>query len=49
MLKKAVGTGHRDGGKNEITVEGTYKTFLGTNDIKADGQFRLHGKCRKQK
>jgi hypothetical protein len=44
-----VGKGVRDGGRNEITVEGTYKTFLGTSDIKADGLFRLHGKCRKQK
>jgi hypothetical protein len=49
MMKKAIGTGRRDGAKNEITVEGTYKTFLGTNDIKSDGKFMLHGKCRKEK
>jgi hypothetical protein len=47
MLKKATGQGFRDGGRNEVTVEGTYKTFLGTNDIKADGIFKLQGKCRK--
>lgn len=49
MLKKAIGKGVRDGGKNEITVEGNYKTMLGANDIKADGLFRLHGKCRKNR
>lgn len=49
MIKKAVGKGFRDGGKNEITVEGNYKTFLGANDIKADGLFKLHGKCRKER
>lgn len=49
MLKKATGTGIRDGGRNEITVNGRYKTFLGANDIKADGDFKLHGKCRKEK
>ncbi len=49
MLKKATGTGMRDGGKNEITVTGRYSTFLGTNDIKAGGDFKLHGKCRKER
>lgn len=49
MSKKAVGKGYRDGAKNEISVEGTYKTFLGANDIKADGLFKLHGKCRKNR
>lgn len=49
MLKKAVGRGRRDGTRNEITVQGTYKTFLGMNDIKADGTFKLHGKCRKER
>lgn len=49
MIKKATGTGIRDGGRNEITVNGRYKTYLGTNDIKADGDFKLHGKCRKEK
>jgi hypothetical protein len=49
MLKKAVGKGVRDGGRNEITVEGTYKTLLVTNDIGNNGKFRLHGKCRKNR
>jgi hypothetical protein len=49
MVKKAIGKGFRDGGKNEITVEGNYKTFIGANDIKADGLFKLHGKCRKNR
>lgn len=49
MKKVAVGQKVGDGGKKEITVEGTYSTFLGNNDTGQDGLFRLHGKCRKNR
>lgn len=46
MQKKLVGKGEKDRTTHEIIVTGDYKTFLGANDIKHDGQFKLHGKCR---
>jgi hypothetical protein len=46
MLKKLVGKGTKDQTTHEIIVTGDYKTFLGANDIKHDGQFKLHGKCK---
>jgi len=49
MAKKATGKGYRDGAKNELSVEGNYKTFIGANDIRKDGFFKLHGKCRKNR
>lgn len=46
MFKKLVGKGAKDPVTHEIVVTGDYKTFLGANDIKKDGQFRLQGKCK---
>jgi hypothetical protein len=46
MFKKLVGKGEKDRATHEIVVKGDYKTFIGTNDIKHDGQFLLHGKCK---
>jgi hypothetical protein len=46
MSKKLIGQGQRDTVKNELVIKGAYKTFIGTNDIKADGTFLFHGKCK---
>lgn len=46
MLKKLSGRGSRDGATNLLKVEGSYKTYLGTNDIKKDGRFKLLGTCK---
>lgn len=47
MIKKHIGKGFRNRVTNELTVEGYYKTFVGTTDTKADGKFKLEGKCKK--
>lgn len=46
MIKKLVGTGSKNKKTHELVVTGEYKTFLGTSDIKKDGRFKLHGKCK---
>lgn len=46
MFKRLVGKGAKDPVTHDIIVTGDYKTFLGTSDIKHDGQFRLQGKCK---
>src|SRR5262245_58326023 len=46
MFKKLIGKGEKDRINHEIVVTGDYKTFIGTSDIKHDGQFKLHGKCK---
>ena len=46
MIKKLIGTGSKDRRTHELVVSGDYKTYLGANDIKKDGRFKLHGKCR---
>lgn len=46
MIKKLVGNGRADRLKNEQIIEGNYKTFLGTNDIKMDGTFKIVAKCK---
>ena len=46
MSKKLVGKGERDRTTHEIVVTGDYKTVVGLNDVKHDGQFKLHGKCK---
>ncbi|MFT3767578.1 MAG: hypothetical protein QM820_19155 [Minicystis sp.] len=46
MLKKLVGTGSKDRRTHELVVTGDYKTYLGASDIKKDGRFKLHGKCK---
>ena len=46
MIKKLVGKGSKDKVTHEIVVSGDYKTFLGANDIKHAGQFRLEGRCK---
>ena len=46
MTKKLVGKSSRDRLKNELIIEGNYKTFLGTNDIKMDGTFKIVAKCK---
>jgi hypothetical protein len=46
MSKKLIGKGTRDTVKNELIIDGAYKTFIGANDIKADGTFTFHGKCK---
>jgi hypothetical protein len=46
MLKKLIGQGSKDRVTHELKVEGLFKTYLGTSDIKKDGKFLLHGKCK---
>lgn len=46
MIKKLIGRGAKDPKTHLLKVEGNYKTYLGTNDIKKDGQFRLLGACK---
>jgi hypothetical protein len=46
MFKKLIGKGSKDRVTHELLVEGDYKTYLGTGDIKKDGRFKLHGKCK---
>lgn len=46
MVKKLIGKGAKDPKTNLLKVEGDYKTFVGTNDIKKDGRFKLIGVCR---
>lgn len=46
MLKKLIGKGLQDPTTHDIIVTGDYHTFLGANDIKKDGQFKLDGKCK---
>lgn len=47
MVKKLKGKGFRDRVNNTVTVEGDYKTFVGTTDTNANGKFKLEGKCKK--
>lgn len=46
MVKKLIGKGAKDSVSHLLKIEGTYKTYLGTNDIKKDGQFKLLGTCK---
>lgn len=46
MMKKLIGRGAKDPKTHLLTVEGDYKTYLGANDIKKDGRFKLVGICR---
>lgn len=46
MIKKLIGTGAKDKKTHKLVVTGDYKTFLGMNDIKKDGHFKLQGKCK---
>lgn len=46
MVKKLIGRGAKDPKTNRLLVEGSYKTYLGSNDIKKDGRFKLLGVCR---
>lgn len=46
MLKKLIGRGTKDPVTHLVNIEGDYKTFLGANDIKKDGKFKLLGTCK---
>ena len=46
MVKKLIGKGAKDPKTNLVKVEGNYKTYIGANDLKKDGRFRLLGVCK---